>query len=159
MKAGWKRVLTIAALLQLVAIVPAAVGWSQLPDPLAIHWDLTGTPDGYAPLWVLPLLPLSLVLLGVGISWLFAMGARPSAEGLALLLYLGSLGVALTVSTVILNAGAASWQEAAAMSWPHLTAAVLLPLAAGAGGYLLGRRWFPLPLPEPPADSPMIEVR
>lgn len=45
-----RRLLALApAALVAVAIVPWALGWARLPDPVATHWAFDGTPDGSTP--------------------------------------------------------------------------------------------------------------
>ena len=47
----WRRAAEVtlpAVAVAVVAVAPLLV-WSRLPDPMAVHWGLTGTPDGAAP--------------------------------------------------------------------------------------------------------------
>lgn len=45
----WGRLVGWAGLMMAVALIPVVVGWSNLPDPVASHWDFTGVPDNSMP--------------------------------------------------------------------------------------------------------------
>lgn len=141
---GWGKVVGLAAVMVIVAMVPIVIGWGSIPDPFASHWGPNGQPDASLPKWALPLLPVGLVVLGGLVAVLFRVNKRPSAEGVALLTFLGVMGVVATMSTVALNSGAESWQAADPMRWTHITAVIVLPLVAGILGYRVGKRWYPL---------------
>ena len=113
--------LVLPAAIALVATVPWVVAWSDLPDPVATHWELAGHPDGHAPLAAAlallagPALAGAVVLAGVA-----AAAAPPSAaarrrsrpNGAALVgvvaAALGGLFAVLSLGVVVANAGAAS---------------------------------------------------
>lgn len=61
--------ITLPSVLTLVAVIAQLVALPSLPDPLAIHWGLTGGPNGFGPVWVPPLLTL---LVGLGVPLLLA---------------------------------------------------------------------------------------
>lgn len=74
-----------------VAILPIAIGWPQLPGPVATHWGVDGQPDGATSkswLWVLP---LALVILGLLVSLQMRRDGRPSAESCGLVGLLGGI--------------------------------------------------------------------
>jgi hypothetical protein len=136
-----KRIIVLAgpglALAALVA--PVVVLGERLPDPLATHWDLGGTPDGRtaAAAFTAGLV----VAVAAGWAVLGAQAARrpdrrhrltaaPVAWGLA--------GVALAIQavTVAVNLDAPRWEQAGAVGlW-----IVPVVLAAGAGPAWLAHR-------------------
>ena len=61
MKRSWLTLILAPAILLALIIVPFGLYWSELPDPIAIHWGIGGDPNGSAP----PLLTL------VGIAGLY----------------------------------------------------------------------------------------
>ncbi|GAA2912874.1 DUF1648 domain-containing protein [Streptosporangium fragile] len=155
--AGWFALVTAA----LVA-APLTL-WSRLPDPVAVHWGLSGAPDGSMPL-------AALLLLDVGLWALVAVGACAPALGRAAVLrrragrmgigaLLGGVGlffVGLQASTLWANLDAPGWRQAAHLGW-----GVVVPLAGllagGALGALAGR---PGPDEPPPrADVPVRGIR
>ena len=65
--------LLLPAAIALVATLPWLVAWSDLPDPVATHWGLTGDPHGHAPaavalaLLVVPAVAAAVVLAAVAV--------------------------------------------------------------------------------------------
>lgn len=128
----------------------------SLPDPIATHWGIDGHPDGYMSLVGLLLFTAGLIL-GVGGLTGFLMARRtpspdgavvrtPAGESFGLAGFIAALGLALTLVTVGLNWGRASWQEAGALEWWMLIGTLIIAVAGGVLGYRIGRRWAP-PLP------------
>lgn len=152
---GWSRLFAWAGLLALIALVPIVIGWSGLPDPVATHWGPGGEPDGSTPrIWIWAV-PVFVLVVGLGLAALLRQKGRPSAESVAIVGLMGGIGVWTSVSMVLLNYEATTWQEAA----PFDLWQVFVLLAAGLGlgwmGYLLGRRWYP---PEPPTEMSADEL-
>lgn len=141
---SWRRVVGLAVGFAVLAMVPVIVGWGSIPDPFASHWGANGSPDAYLSKWWLPVLPLILIAIGSLIAGFLRRGGRPSAEGIALLSFMGAMGVVAITSTVLLNHGATSWDQADPLPWVHLLAIIALPLLSGIVGYLVGRSWYPL---------------
>lgn len=158
MKAGWWRVLSVAFLLGALAMIPVIIAWGNIPDPFASHWGIDGRPDGYLPKWALPLLPLALLSLGLLIAGLFRSARQPSAETLAFLCLMGTVGLTATLSTVVLNWDAEHWTEAQSLPWWHLVGVLALPVAVAFLGYHLGKRWFPAIEQPEAAPANVIEV-
>jgi hypothetical protein len=136
--------LVLPAAIALVATVGWVVAWSDLPDPVATHWDLAGHPDGHAPppaalaLLAGPAVAGALVLAGVCAARGAAAHRSPAAvppDGTALVgvlaAALGGLFAVLSLGVVVANAGAASWRDAD-LPLPWALAAVTALVAAGA---------------------------
>jgi Domain of unknown function (DUF1648) len=154
--------LALPAAIALVATVPWVVAWSDMPDPVATHWDLAGHPDGHAPpaaalaLLAAPALAGALVLAGVCAARGASVRRSPAAvapDGTALVgvgaAALGGLFAVLSLGVVVANAGAASWRDAD-LPLPWALAAVAGLVAAGG----VARAGIgPIRLGAPPATS------
>jgi hypothetical protein len=126
--------------LALAALVaPVVVLGERLPDPLATHWDLGGTPDGRTAAAAFT----AGLVVAVAAAWavLGAQAARRSERRHRLTaapLAWGLAGVALAIQavTVAVNLDAPRWEQAGAVGlW-----IVPLVLAAGAGPAWLAHR-------------------
>ena len=49
MKSTRLTLVVIPALLLAAIVAPFVLFWGDLPNPMAVHWNLTGTPDGSMP--------------------------------------------------------------------------------------------------------------
>ncbi len=118
---------------------------ASLPDPIAIHWGLSGAADGWGPAWLVLLLT---VALGLGMPWLLAasavVGLRRGDRGpvyrlLAAIAVATSVFLAaLSTGSVLIQRGIATAQGAPSII-PVVLLAVVLAVAAGVGG------WFAQP--------------
>ncbi len=154
----WRRLLAWAGLMAVLGLLPLLVGWSNLPDPLAIHWGIGGSPDNAWPKNAAALLPISMVAIGLFTTSLFRIESKPTAEAFAMVGLMGGLGFSLMVSLVYLNWDAPTWQEAGAFTWWQLVA-VLATGALGAWiGYVLGIRRYPRPETSESVAGPELEL-
>ena len=108
----------------------------RLPDPLAIHWGVSGSPDGSssfaefavmpACVWVLlAVLALAPILRGRGVT------RRRMRGGTGALLCAGAVfSAGLAALTAWANVDVADWRQARSLSWQVI---VLLAIACGAG--------------------------
>ena len=114
--------LLLPAAIALVATLPWLLAWSDLPDPVATHWGLTGDPNGHASpavalaLLVVPAVAAAVILAAVAIHTRRDRGKGPVPAGPALAgvlaAGLGALFAVLSLAVVVANAGATSWHEA-----------------------------------------------
>lgn len=51
MKKELKKTLTLTTLITLLPILVGLFYWNQLPDKMATHFDMTGTPNGWSSKW------------------------------------------------------------------------------------------------------------
>lgn len=95
--------LVLPAVITAVGVVIQLTVLPGLPDPVAIHWGLSGEPNGFGPAWVTVLLT---ALVGIGIPALIALGALPSMRrgdcGFAYRL-LGAVALAVAVLMTVLG--------------------------------------------------------
>jgi len=156
--------LLLPVTIALVATLPWLVAWSDLPDPVATHWDLAGDPNGHAPpalalaLLVVPAVAAAAVLAAVAVHTRRGRGqARvPAGPALAGVLAagLGALFAVLSLGVVVANAGATSWREAELpLAWALASVAAMI--AAGwAAAVALGPIRLGAPAaPDAPADT------
>lgn len=155
---GWNRLLGWTAALAVLALLPLVLGWSGLPDPVATHWGAGGQPDGATSKTWLCVLPLALVALGLLISLLMRRDGRPSAESFALVGLLGGMAVWTSISIVLLNHGADSWEEADSFDIWQIVGLVVIAGLTGWVGYLLGRKWYPPVTYEVEVEPPILEI-
>lgn len=113
----WLGVVVPAAWV-VVAVGVFVACWARLPDPLATHWNLAGTPNGEMP-------RLAAFVLFGGATMLAAIAARVAMNrerGIAQLAgaaaFAGVLFAALAVVTVRANLDAARWQDAHGVGIP-----------------------------------------
>jgi hypothetical protein len=153
--------LLLPAAIVVVATLPWLVAWSDLPDPVATHWDLDGDPNGHAPaavalaLLVIPALAAAMVLAAVAVHTRRDRGKRPVPAGPALAgvlaAGLGALFAVLSLAVVIANAGATSWHEAELpLGWALASVAAMI-----ASGWAAAVALRPIRLGAPAApDAP-----
>jgi hypothetical protein len=139
----WGRLLGWAGVLFLVGLIPLAVGWGELPDPVASHWGWNGEPDASMPLRLVPLLMVAMLGIALILSALFRVEGKPTAEAFALVGVLGGIGAALTGLLVTLNRGVTTWTEAGDFVLWHVGVVLFAASAGGLAGFLIGRRWYP----------------
>jgi len=98
-----------------MAVVPPLLVWGRLPDPLASHFGLSGTPNGFmgrsmafAGTWALAALPSVWVTVSV------LRSKHPSRAGglVALGVLIGTIGVAASIDLVVANLNAPRWRDA-----------------------------------------------
>ena len=156
-----RRIIWLAGVLPVVIAavgVALVVSWiPQLPEPLAIHWDGGGQPDGFGSIWGLLAIP-GLVVPGFAVvlsaSALFAdNGARPRlltgvSVGLAALLAVG------TTASVALQRGLENAQDAPSLN-PWMLAGVGAAVVLGVPAALLAPRARPTALEDPDAPPTM----
>ncbi|MGA7096879.1 MAG: DUF1648 domain-containing protein [Acidimicrobiia bacterium] len=140
----WGPLLVWSATVLFVCLVPLAVGWSHLPDPVAIHWTGTGAPDGSIALSQVPLVSLGLIALALLTTSLFRVEGEPSAEAFAMVGLIGGLTFALNLALVSLNWDASTWEGADSFAWLDIALILICALVGGGLGYALGRRAHPV---------------
>lgn len=69
---GLYRTIPLACVILSFATV--AMLWTELPDTIPLHFDVTGEPEAYASKWLLWILPL----LNLGVFYLLAKAANPA---------------------------------------------------------------------------------
>ena len=152
----WGKLLGWSGLMVLLGWIPLGIGWSHLPDPAATHWGIDGVPNGNMPIWALPLLVVGTIAIALLTTSLFRVEGRPTAEAFAMVGMLGGVGLSLTLSLVILNWDATSWDQATAFSWPHFLGVLAFGALGVLVGYRLGRRWYPPPAVD--SDMPVATI-
>lgn len=153
----WAPLLLWSLLMLVISLIPLAVGWGRIPDPVATHWGFAGDADASLPRAAVPLLMVGLIGVGLLTTSLFRAGKEPTPEAFAMVGLMGGLGTALLGLVVYLNWDAASWEEAGTFNLWHVGIVLVGVFAGGAAGFVAGRRWSP-ERPVTTADGPVIEV-
>lgn len=135
-------------------ILPAVVGLAgtivvilvlpELPDPIAIHWGVTGEPDGFGPAWISAVLPLLGVVYAGFAFAVVRSGVRENGISIA---QRGILAVGPYLAVVLAGIGAGSVYAQRGLENAQDAPSILPLLAASLGaGLVVGvGAWFALP--------------
>jgi len=139
-------VITVLALPMLVtaAALFAQAAWlGDLPDPVAIHWGPSGSPDGYGAAWTFPAVTAGL---GLGLPILVAITTLPmlrrGARG-GTFRFMGAFALGMSAFVATLNTGLVAAQRgfASAADAPSVLPTMLAAFGVGAllgvGGWFL----------------------
>ncbi len=132
MKRSWFNLIVAPAILLALIVAPFGLYWSELPDPMAIHWSFTGEPNGSAP----PILTL-LLLAAIFVAMIVAVRrvlSRTPAEApsfIAGLYAVGAILAGISWLSIIANHEVSTWSAADEVGWLQIV--ILLIVAAGAG--------------------------
>lgn len=124
------------ALLLGAMVAPFALYWGDLPNPMASHWDISGTPDG-----AMPPIVLLLILAGlyVAIHWAVTrVLARTPGEApsfVAGLFFLGALLAGVSWLSVLANRDRTTWEAADSVGLLQILIATLAALVVGYLGW------------------------
>lgn len=131
----------VGPLVALAALVLAAVT-SDLPDPIATHWNASGQPDGHTPAWAFFGATALLFVLAWAVLALEARRRGPAGPRVtaapavwATLAFLA----AIAVLTADANAGAADWRAAGELTLSMLLLVVGVSAVAGFVAWALER--------------------
>lgn len=152
-------VLTIAAISVVLAIAPT------LPDPVAIHWNAAGAPDGFAPLWaVIVITVLTGFALPAGMGLASVPGLKAGDQG-GTYRFFGALAVGLSVLMTVLSAWSLVVQRGlidaglAPTLTPAVLASSLLAVVAGLAGWFIQPASPALPKRAQPAEPLALGVQ
>lgn len=114
-----------------------ALAWSDLPDPMAIHWGVDGAPNGSAPRLLAVLFLVGIfVAIAFGVFGAVRRSPREAASFTAGLFAVGGLLVALCWFMIDANRGVDVWSAASNLGWLQ----ILITFAVAAGLGSVG--WF-----------------
>lgn len=159
MTGAWRSVLVALAVIGLVAAaVPLLLYWSDLPDPIAVHWGIDSRPDGSLPksaaLWPPAGLIVGMLLVAlIGSTRAYVVGR---AVRVSLVTFVSALAATASTTIVFRNLGTSVWTEAGSLT-PGLAAlqvGVPLLLATVAGAVAL-LAWRDLKPPAPASAPPL----
>lgn len=136
---SWRRraELLLPTLAVAAAVATPLAVWSRLPEPMAVHWSLSGVPDGAAPR-LLDVLLLGAVTAALGFGPLVAARTAMPRWSARVLIATSSGGSALFLvlrgASLQANLDAASWQAAGSFGIRHLGVALLAAASGAAVG-------------------------
>lgn len=137
MKRSQLNLSIVPAAVVLLLIAPFVLYWSDLPNPMAIHWGPGGEPDGSAPPLVLVLGLVAVVIaIIVAIRRVVAETPGEAPSFVAGLYAIGALLVTVAWATVLANRNAATWDAASSVGWLDMLFAILVAVGAGTLGWL-----------------------
>lgn len=127
-----------AAVVAVSGLVIAVPLWwrSRLPDPIAIHWGLSGAPDGSSSFAAFAVLPVGVWALLAGIALAPLLRGRDVSQRRmrgwtgALLCGGAVFSAGLAALTAWANLDVSDWRQARSLNWQVV---VLLVFACGAG--------------------------
>ena len=133
----WLVVVVVPVLVVVGVFLPLVVFWARYPDPLAVHWGLSGPPNGEMPLLVYT----ALLAVGMILSWgALIAGARttmPSAPLTAVTYLIMGLLAAVNAPIVMANLDAASWTAADERSVPFFVIVLVVAAVSGSVGWFV----------------------
>jgi hypothetical protein len=141
--AGWLAGVAAVGVLVAGAWALARAWWTELPDPVAIHWGASGEANGTAGLDGTVRVTTGLGLAGLMI--MLGLGAALLPRPRLLRGWMTGIAAVVAVApaslllTLLPNRGVSTWQEARIASWEILLAIVLPGLAAGAAWFTAAR--------------------
>jgi hypothetical protein len=119
-------------------VVPMALAWDELPDSVASHWDLGGTPNGHMPPTVLLLLMGGiLTAMWTAVGWSSRRMPFEARSFIAGLVGVGALLASITWLAVDANRGVADWTEAGDITGIHLALVFAIAVLGGLAGWFL----------------------
>jgi hypothetical protein len=137
-KRSWLTLIAAPAVLLLALVVPFVAYWSSLPDPMAIHWGASGTPNGSAsPVVLLVLLAGILVAMILAVRGAVARTPSEAPSFVAGLFAVGALLVGVAWRSVLANRDVAEWTGADEVGLLHVLVLVVVAIGAGWVGWLL----------------------
>jgi hypothetical protein len=127
-----------------LVVLPIVLLWERLPEPIAIHWSLSGTPDG--SMSKLGFIAFSCALLAL---FAFVSSRKPAAGefnhtgALVVAAVGGTLMPAVAVLSAVHNLDRGDWTQAATFNWSSFVLSLLpsvFALVAGFGARTLMNR-------------------
>ncbi len=99
------------------ALLPFALAWHQLPEPMASHWSFVGGPDGALPRVVMLAICGGMALLAAIGAWVATRPGREKSVGpaCAMVTFLGVGSAGISALAIALNLDAADWHAARSM--------------------------------------------
>ncbi len=113
-----KRVITIASfVMPALTALPFALHWAALPDPMASHWGLSGTPDSALPKIVMLLLHVGATLIAALVAIrAVRVQSEQTSHVLGIASFVSFLFTALGFLAVHANIDAPTWRDARPLS-------------------------------------------
>lgn len=133
----------VPAVLTVVAVALQLLWLPALPDPAAVHWGVSGGPNGFGPAWTFPVITLVISgVLPIAIGLFCLAGLRHGDRGFtyrfmgAMALWLSVFGAILMTWSVAMQRGLADAHDAPSVVVPMLVA-FAIGIVAGVVGWFV----------------------
>lgn len=151
---GWLTVWVIPLMAIGGSVYPLAAFWQRYPDPIAVHWGISGDPNGSLPLWLYAVGMIG----GMALAWLgLVTGTRggPDAPLTAVVYFIIGLLAAVNAQILYFNLDVADWHDAESLTPFAVGGLLVVGALAGLLGWLLagGRGAVPADEPLEPAET------
>ena len=135
---AWLNLLVVPVLLFALIVLPFGLYWGDLPNPMAVHWDLGGNPNGaLPPLGLLVLLAAMFVAIHWSVSRALTLTPYEAPSFVAGLFGLGALLAGISWLSVLANRGQATWETAEGMGLVEIGGVLIVAALFGFVGWLL----------------------
>lgn len=134
---GWLTIWVLPFAAIVGSAVPLVVYLDRFPDPLAVHWGISGEPDGTLPLWLYAVAMIG----GMLLSWIgLITGSRggPNAPLASSVYFIIGLLAAVNLQILFFNLDATTWEDARNLDVLTFTGMLVIALLAGGLGWFLG---------------------
>jgi hypothetical protein len=138
MSRPWLTLGVIPALLFGCIVLPFVLYWGDLPNPMAVHWDLGGNPNGSMPPVAL-LLILAVMFAAIHSAVIRALSRAPdeAPSFIAGLFGLGALLASISWLSVLANRDQVTWESAEGMGILELIGVLVVAVVFGFFGWMV----------------------
>jgi len=133
---GWLTVWILPFIAIAGSVAPLVYSWNRYPDPVAVHWGISGEPNGTLPLWLYAIG----VVGGMLLSWYgLITGTRrgPNAPLTTVAYFIIGLFAAINAQVLYSNLDTGRWQDARNLDALTLAGLLVMSLLAAGLGWLL----------------------
>ncbi|HEY1812255.1 MAG TPA: DUF1648 domain-containing protein [Kofleriaceae bacterium] len=119
-----------------IGVIPFVLAWDRLPEPMASHWGLSGTPNGALPRMSMIGLTATATALAAFVACLITRpGARSRVVSATcgIAAFVGCMFATISIIVVRANVDVQSWRDARPMSLALVGVVVAVSAVAAAG--------------------------
>ena len=155
---GLRAILIWGGFWAALAMGPIWWSWDRLPDPVAIHWGITGAADGSLDRWLVPVFLVGVVTLGLILALPMRSRHGLTRDGFVLAGTMGAVATASSVMISLSNLDAATWDKADPVG---VIQVALILAVAGFGaltGAQIGNRFAAVSRSGGPSGEPLLAL-
>lgn len=134
----WLTLGVVPTLLLGLIVLPFVLYWGELPNPMAIHWNFAGDPDGSMPPLVM-LLTVAGIFAAVhlAVTRIVARAPYETPSSIAVLYAVAAVLGGVAWLPVLASRNQISWNDADSVGLIQITMLVVAAGAAGSAGWFL----------------------